>query len=193
MVAPKAPQIGRILRQAKYVAAGMTDDEHFEAFVRANVGSLQRTAVLLTGSRYAAEELLQDTLARLYGSWSDVRRATAPLAYVRRSVVNRFVSRQRSRDSHDLPMWDVPDPPAGSDHAESVVTRAALSQLLDTLPDRQRVAVVMLYFEDLPDDQIADALGCRTATVRSLISRALVALRSASERESSAAMTEWGR
>ncbi len=70
----------------------MRDDDAFERFVREHTATLHRTAFLLTGNRYLAEELLQETLSRLYPKWQQVMDADAALAYVRRSLVNRFVS-----------------------------------------------------------------------------------------------------
>ena len=126
----------------------------FADFVRANTSSLLRTGYLLTGSHAAAEELVQDTLVQLYPKWDKVAAAELPLAYVRRSLTNRFINGTR-RASY----------------------REALWSLLRTLPDRQRAALVLRFFHDLPDDEIATALSCRAGTVRSLISRGLATLR----------------
>lgn len=73
----------------------MADGVGFAAFVRANSGSLFKTAFLLTGSADRAEELLQDTLARLYPRWDRVQAAEAPVAYVRRCVTNGFINSRR--------------------------------------------------------------------------------------------------
>jgi len=156
----------------------MSDDSAFEAFVRANATGLLRTAFLLTGSHHAAEDLLQDTLTALYPRWERVDKADAPLAYVRKSVANRFLSGKRLRSSHESPMWELPDGWDGRDLGEAVADRQMLWQMLGTLPERQRVAIVMRYFHDLTDQQIADLLECRLASVRSLISRGVGAMRS---------------
>ena len=93
----------------------MADDAGFAAFVRANSASLFGTAYLLTGSADRAEELLQDTLARLYPRWDRVQAAEAPLAYVRRCVANRFVSSRRGPSARDVSLHDLPEmPDAGS-------------------------------------------------------------------------------
>jgi RNA polymerase sigma-70 factor (sigma-E family) len=155
----------------------MADDAGFAAFVRANSGSLYNTAYLLTGSADRAEELLQDTLARLYPKWDRVQAAEAPLAYVRRCVVNGFVSSRRSPATHDVSLHDLPELPAAAGLADRVADRGLLWQLLGRLPDRQRAALVMRYFHDRPDAEIAEAIGCRTATVRSLISRGIATMR----------------
>ena len=155
----------------------MADDVGFAAFVRTNSGSLFGTAYLLTGSADRAEELLQDTLAQLYPRWGRVQAAEAPLAYVRRCVANRFVSSKRSPAARDVSLHDLPEQSDGVSLADRVVDRGLLWQLLGRLPDRQRAALVMRYFHDQPDAEIADAIGCRQATVRSLISRGIATMR----------------
>ena len=155
----------------------MAEDVGFAAFVRANSSALFGTAFLLTGSADGAEELLQDTLARLYPRWDRVQAAEAPLAYVRRCVANRFVSSRRSPAARDVSLHDLPEPPDATSLADQVVDRGLLWQLLGTLPDRQRTALVMRYFHDQPDAEIAEAIGCRTATVRSLLSRGIATMR----------------
>ncbi|MDQ2750149.1 MAG: SigE family RNA polymerase sigma factor [Actinomycetota bacterium] len=155
----------------------MTDEREFAAFVRANTATLLRTAYLLTGNAPAAEELVQDTLVRLYPKWHLVAAADAPVAYVRRSLANGFVNERRRPASRELVLDVLPERSDVRDAATELVDRDEVWGLLRTLPDRQRAALVMRYFDDLPDDQIADALGCRAGTVRSLISRGLAALR----------------
>jgi RNA polymerase sigma-70 factor (sigma-E family) len=152
-------------------------DEHFAAFVRAHSRSLYGTAYLLTGSPHAAEELVQDTLAALYPKWERVAAADSPLAYVRRSLSNRFVSGSRRASARDLGMWELPDAAAPGDLAHAITERRWLWHVLGTLPERQRAALVLRYFHDLPDDEIAAHLDCRVGTVRSLISRGLSSLR----------------
>jgi RNA polymerase sigma-70 factor (sigma-E family) len=148
----------------------------FADFVHENSRALYATALILTRSESAAEELLQDTLARLYPRWERVASADSPIAYVRRAVINGFVSGQRRR-RREVPVWAVPEGGSQADVAEAVSERGALLERLSTLPPRQRAAIVMRYLYDRPDDEIAKALDCRVATVRSLISRGLVALR----------------
>lgn len=156
----------------------------FADFVAAHSRSLYGTAYLLTGNPHNAEDLVQETLSRLYPKWAAVTAADSPVAYVRRSLANQFISRTRSRAHRDLMMWDVPDVPAGIDVAANVADRSAVWQLLGTLPERQRAAIVLRYFHDLPDGEIADALDCRVATVRSLVSRGVAAMRERLGRDS---------
>lgn len=152
----------------------------FAAFVREHSRTLFGTAYLLTGDSHAAEELLQDTLARLYGRWASVAAATSPLAYVRRSVANRFISQSRGPSRRVRVVAEVPERGSGQDVAVDVTDRALLWQLLQELPERQRAAIVLRYYHDLPESEIAASLGCREATVRSLVSRGLAAMRDAS-------------
>ena len=154
----------------------------FEAFVQAHHRSLFGTAFLLTGTTDSAEELVQDTLAMLYPKWQWVATADDPVAYVRRALTNRFVSLRRRRSESEVAMWEMPDSGPAGDVADAVVNREAIWQLLGTIADRQRAAVVLRYFHDLPDAEIADCLGCRPATVRSLISRGVTDMRKRASR-----------
>ncbi|MDQ1606188.1 MAG: hypothetical protein QOJ18_555 [Microbacteriaceae bacterium] len=155
----------------------MPDAVAFEAFVRTNSRTLFGTAYLLTGDPGAAEELLQDTLARLYPKWASVQSATSQVAYVRRAIANRFISSKRSRDARDISAWEAPELADADDVASTVTDRRMLWQLLATLPERQRAAIVLRFFHDLPDAEIATALDCREVTVRSLVSRGVAAMR----------------
>jgi RNA polymerase sigma-70 factor (sigma-E family) len=155
------------------------DASGFAAFVREHSRSLYGTALVLTGDPDAAEELVQDTLVRLYPKWPTVGAADSPLAYVRRALTNSFVSAQRGPRGRVLPMTDPPARAAAPDVADAVANREALVRLLRALPPRQRAALVMRYLYDLPDAEIASALGSRVATVRSLISRGIAAMKAA--------------
>ncbi|MEP7331158.1 MAG: SigE family RNA polymerase sigma factor [Terracoccus sp.] len=152
-------------------------DTQFVAFLDAHRVTLFRTAYLLTGDPGRAEELMQDTMVRLYPQWERVTQAEAPLAYVRRSLVNSFTSSRRRRANRAVSLIAAGDPPAGGDAFAAVSDRSHLWQLLLTLPERQRAALVLRFFLDLPDAEIARSLACREATVRSLASRGLAALR----------------
>ena len=149
----------------------------FPAFVRAHTAALLRTAYLLTGSSSAAEELVQDTLVRLYPKWHRVAAADAPLAYVRRSLTNGYLNSRRRASRREVSVEDVPDRADEWRADDRFADRDEIWAMLHTLPDRQRAALVLRYFADLPDAAVAEALGCRPATVRSLVSRGLAALR----------------
>ncbi len=157
----------------------MSDDTAFERFVREHTAALFRAAFLLTGNRFEAEELLQDTLSRLYPKWHQVMAADKPVAYVQRSLANRAVSRSRAPAARAESRWELPERWDGSDLSERVAVSRTIWELLGTLPYKQRAALVMRYFYDLPEDDVAAALSCRPATVRSLVSRGVAAMRAA--------------
>jgi len=155
-------------------------DERFAQFVRAQTESLLKTAYLLTRNGPDAEELVQDTLVWLYPRWSQVEAAQYQLAYVRKAVVNRFLAGQRKMSSTEVHLeegLDHVDKPDSRDETDEVDERLRMWAELGVLSERQRAAIVLRFFHDLPDDEVASALDCRVGTVRSLISRALIVLR----------------
>jgi RNA polymerase sigma-70 factor (sigma-E family) len=163
----------------------MADDPAFSAFVRQHGRSLFGTAYLLTGSGDAAEDLVQETLTSLLPKWGRVVAAESPAAYARRALVNRFLSSIRRPDARTVSVWQLPEIADPTDLAEQVVDRELIWQLLGRLPARQRAAIVLRYFHDHDDTTIATTLGCRVATVRSLISRGVAAMRETSLRRQS--------
>ncbi|MDY7105544.1 MAG: sigma-70 family RNA polymerase sigma factor [Actinomycetota bacterium] len=125
-----------------------------------------RLAYLLTGRRMVAEELTQEAFVATHRAWA---RVESPGAYVRAAVVNRcrsWMRRQRVERVHEPP----PPEPAELEADE-------LWDALGRLDHRRRTAIVLRFYEDLPDDEIAEVLGCRPATVRTLVHRALKDLR----------------
>jgi RNA polymerase sigma-70 factor (sigma-E family) len=168
------------------------DAPEFPAFVRAHSTALLRSAFLLTGNRVDAEELVQDTLVRLYPKWAKVAAADVPLAYVRRSLANNFLNGRRRRGASDLLLAEAPDRGYEPDLAGRLSDRALVRNLLDGLPPKQRAVLVLRYFEDLDDREIAAVLGCRRGTVRSIISRSLSQLRIATGQRSAPAPQQNG-
>lgn len=135
-----------------------------------------RLAYLLTGDRALAEDLVQEAFLRFVGRLQFVRNPDAFEAYLRRTIVNlsknhfRHTAVERSYLARQpLPVEGRTDP--------DVPTYQTLRTALLALPVRQRAAIVLRYYEDLPETQIAEILGCRPSTVRSLIARALGTLR----------------
>jgi RNA polymerase sigma-70 factor (sigma-E family) len=149
--------------------------EEFSAFAASRWPGLVRLAFGLTGDRWAAEDIAQTALARAYVTWRRVSRADDPDAYLRRILVNashrRFRRRRVAEQTGDPPETSVDGP------ADLVGERAALLAALRPLPPRQRAVIVLRYWEDLTDAQIAATLGCSPGTVRSQLSRALAKLR----------------
>ena len=155
----------------------MDADALFAQFVRDQTSTLLRSAYLLTGSASSAEDLVQDTFLRLYPKWQRVVAADVPIAYVRRALVNGFLNDRRRPSSREIVVDMLPERVDGRDIGLDVTNRDLIWQLLGTVSDRQRAALVMRFFHDLSDEEIADQLSCRVGTVRSLISRGLAALR----------------
>jgi RNA polymerase sigma-70 factor (sigma-E family) len=150
-------------------------EESFDEFVRSRSGALLRSAYLLTTDRYAAEDLLQEVLERVYVRWRRIR--FAPEAYARRTLVNQAISRWRYRRRRpEEPRSDRVDG-AADDHANGVVTRQLVLSALRELPPRQRAAVVLRYLDDLSEADTARLLGCSVGAVKSHTSRGLAKLR----------------
>jgi len=154
---------------------GSDDSEAFSAFALSRWPGLVRLAFGLTGDRWTAEDIAQTALARAYVSWRRVSRADDPDAYLRRILVNTSNRRFRRHRVAEQPG----DPPeiAVEGPAALVGERAALLAALRQLPPRQRAVIVLRFWDDLSDAQIAAALGCSRGTVRSQLSRALATLR----------------
>lgn len=154
-------------------------DAAFARFVRLQTDALLKTGYLLTHNGPDAEELVQDTLVWLYPRWAQVTAADNQLAYVRKALVNRFLGGRRRKSAGELQLDDGELDRSGvvADASADVDERDYVWRQLATLSDRQRAAVVLRFFHDLPDDGVAELLDCRLGTVRSLISRALGTLR----------------
>ena len=149
--------------------------EDFSAFATSRWPGLVRLAFGLTGDRWLAEDIAQTALARAYVAWRRVSRADDPDAYLRRILVNTSHRRFRRRRVTEQP-GEPPDIPVEGP-ADLVGERAALVAALHQLPPRQRAVIVLRYWQDLTDTQIAATLGCSPGTVRSQLSRALAKLR----------------
>jgi RNA polymerase sigma-70 factor (sigma-E family) len=152
------------------------DADDFAAFVAARSQALLRTACLLTGNWATAEDLLQTALAKTYLRWDSVRRHGAAEAYVRRVLVTTWATWWRRRWRGEVPTERLPDA-AGPDAGHAYDDRQPLWAALAELPRKQRAVVVLRYYEDLPDVEVARVLGCSEQTVRSQCSRALAKLR----------------
>ncbi len=149
--------------------------EDFRTFASSRWPGLVRLAFGLTGDRWLAEDIAQTALARTYVAWRRVSRADDPDAYVRRILVNASNRRFRRHRVTEQP-GDLPETPVDSP-ADLIGERAALLTALHQLPPRQRAVIVLRYWQDLTDAQIAATLGCSPGTVRSQLARALAKLR----------------
>jgi RNA polymerase sigma-70 factor (sigma-E family) len=170
------------------------DDEEVTAFVRARYAALLRTAFLLCGDRGRAEDLVQTTLAKTVVAWPRLRRSGGVDRYVQRVLVNTFVSARRRRSWWEAPLSRLGAGAAArdgdrdrraADEYAGVEQRDWLRRALESLPARQRAAVVLRFYEDLSEQETAQAMGCSVGTVKSLSSRGLRTLReqSAGRRE----------
>ena len=157
---------------------GVTD-QRFAAYVRARGQHHLRVAVLLTGDWHAAEDLVQASLAKLYRAWPRLDTATDPDAYLRRIMINTHRSWWRTRWRRETPAAELPDQPAaaGADLADQHAAGDQVRRALATLPRQQRAALVLRYFEDLPEAEVARLLGCSAGTVKTHTHRGLRALR----------------
>jgi RNA polymerase sigma-70 factor (sigma-E family) len=160
--------------------ANGVEDSLGELYVRFAPGGL-RLAYLMTGDRATAEDLVQEAFVRFVGRLHSVKDLRAFDAYLRRTVINLSKNhfRRRAIERSDLARQ------AGEGQLvreeRDVTEYEAMRQALLVLPVRQRAAIVLRYYEDLPEAQIAEVLRCRPATVRSLVSRGLETLRQSPE------------
>jgi RNA polymerase sigma-70 factor (sigma-E family) len=152
------------------------DDPGFRDYVTERSKMLLRTAYLLTGNRADAEDLLQAALAKTFQAWRGIQDRGALDGYVRRAMVNTHISWWRQRRLQEYPTDEIPDRPV-ADHATDSELHDSLSRALRRLPDRMRAAVVLRYYEDLSEAEIAGILGISLGTVKSTVSRAVAKLR----------------
>ena len=159
----------------------------FEEFAAARLPGLLRYAVVLTGDRDLAQDVVQEVLARAQVRWSKIQRADNPDSYVRQMVLNEYLSWRRKWAVRNIQsvgerLIDLSDRRGGSkDHADAVVDNDDLWHRLATLPRKQRAVLVLRYYEQLHDEEIAYLLNCAPTTVRSNASKALKSLRLQSE------------
>lgn len=152
----------------------------FDQFVTDRLDRLLRYATAMTCDRYLAQDIVQEVLLRAQRRWGRIGAMDAPYLYVQRMVTNEYLSWRRRRAARDIASpaaaIDALTPPVGDPavrHAERDAMRARIAQL----PRKQRAALVLRYYEDRNDDEIATVLKCTAGTVRSHISRALQTLR----------------
>ena len=152
---------------------GVREDQAFTAYVEARGQHLVRVAYLLTGDHQLAQDLVQSVLSRALLSWGRLSQLDDVDAYLRKAVVNARTSWWRKVSRHEAlvdlrPLIEAP---------VSYEDRGVLVSQLARLPYNQRAVLVLRYFEDLPDAQIAAILGCAESTVRSHARRGLTTLR----------------
>jgi RNA polymerase sigma-70 factor (sigma-E family) len=153
-------------------------EREFREYVAARQGALFRTALLLTGHREDAEDLLQAALTKLATRWTRLQRSGSPDGYVRKILYHQQVSWwRRVRHGREFVTSEPPEVSAVADVAGDSALRLSLAEALRQLTPRQRAVVVLRYYEDLPEAQVAEILGCSVGTVRSQTHRTLARLR----------------
>jgi len=148
----------------------------FAEFVSERQQSLLRFAMVLTGDARLAEDIVQDVLVRAWEKWDRIGPLEHPNAYIRRMIINDFLSWRR-RWARVQPLALVEPPGSVDDHANAHAERDALLTEVAKLPRKQRAVLVLRYYQGLADAEIADVLGCAAGTVRGYASRALATLR----------------
>jgi RNA polymerase sigma-70 factor (sigma-E family) len=158
------------------VRARPVDEHAFRDYVRARRPALLRTAYLLTGNLADAEDLVQSALAKTYLAWHRIEDPGAVDSYVRRAMVNTQISWWRRRRLEEFPTDEIPDQ-ATADYPVSTDVQESLRRAIDRLPHRMRAAVMLRYYEDMTEAEVAEVLGVSVGTVKSTVSRAVAKLR----------------
>lgn len=150
-------------------------EQEYVDYVTARIPALRRLAYLLAGDEHRADDLVQQTITRLYVKWRHAQAATNLDGYVRTMLVRTYVDERRLGWARVRLFRDTPEPPAFEHDGieERQVVRAALRQV----PRRQQAVLVLRFFYDLPVEEVAGMLGCTTGTVKSQTSRGLATLR----------------
>ena len=154
------------------------DAPTFEEYAASAWPSLYRYAYLLAGNHADAEDIAQQTLLKAYRSWSRVERSDSPAAYLRQILTNTYLSQQRPKSRRLELLTDAP-PESGHGPVGGPEERMALWPHVKSLPPRQRAVVVLRYYEDLSEQEIADVLECSRGNVKSTAHHALKSLRAA--------------
>ncbi len=155
----------------------MGEPDGFREFVAARSPGMLQSAWLLTGHQANAQDLLQTALAKTYARWDRIKRQDAAEVYVRRVMVSTFISWNRRRWVGEQSTGELPERAAPHDAYAAAELRADVARALDTLPRRQRAVVVLRYFDDLTEAEVAKAMNCSIGTVKSQTAKALIKLR----------------
>lgn len=152
------------------------DEDDYRAFVDARYARLVRAAVLFGCREQDAEDAVQDALIRCYGAWGRVSAADDRDAYVYRVLVNGITRGRRRKWRGEVPYEELPEPPPIDDLAATVSLSQSIRASLGRLGPEQRQVLVLRYFADLTEAQIATVLRIAPGTVKSRASRAVAAL-----------------
>ncbi|GAA2553595.1 SigE family RNA polymerase sigma factor [Winogradskya consettensis] len=163
------------LRDTGSMSAGVT--EGFDDFVHGRGRALLRFAYVLSGDAHLAEDLVQEVLARMHRRWDKITAMHHAEAYVRTAIVRQYLSWRRRRSAGEAILAEVPERAGPDDPQQRVLARDQMWQLMTGLPRAQRAVLVLRFYCDLPDNEIAALLGCGESTVRSQAARALARMR----------------
>ncbi len=153
------------------------DPAAFAEFVAARSRSLHRAAYLMVGDTQLAQDLVQEALTKTYVAWPRLRDPRAAEAYTRKAITTTAISWFRRKGwANERPTETLPDP-GRPGHADDIARNDWLWTALQTLPARQRAAIVLRFYDDLTEAQTADAMGCAVGTVKSQVSAGLAKLR----------------
>ncbi|MEJ3745164.1 SigE family RNA polymerase sigma factor [Actinomycetes bacterium KLBMP 9797] len=159
-----------------------SDDDSFRQFVTRQWEPLSRTAYLLTRDRALAEDLVQSALEKTHRHWRRIERTDSPEVYTRRIMINTAISWRRRRKWAEVPL--LPSDTGGqADPYGQAENRHLLLLAMRRLPPRTQAILVLRYFEDLSEADIARVLGCSPGSVKSQASRGLARLREYLQRE----------
>lgn len=150
---------------------------NFDDYVLARGDALLRFAYLLCADAQRAEDFVQEALVRCHRRWRRIEHDVGLDAYVRKTILRQFLSWRRRRAAEDVPTDRFDERGGQDDMVAAIGERDAMHRLLARLPRQQRAVLVLRYYEDLPDQRIAELLGCSAATVRVHASRGLAHLR----------------
>ncbi len=152
------------------------DPAAFAEFVAARSAALHRVAYLMVGERHLAQDLLQEAFTKTYVAWPRLRDPGKAEAYTRKVITTTAISWYRRRSWQERPSDTIPET-SHEGHADDLARREWVWSALQSLPPRQRAAVVLRYYEDLTEAQTASALGCAVGTVKSQVHAGLASLR----------------
>ncbi|MFC5730554.1 MULTISPECIES: SigE family RNA polymerase sigma factor [Nocardioides] len=153
------------------------DRAAFAEFVAARSSSLHRAAYLMVGDVGLAQDLVQEALTKTYVAWPRLRDPANADAYTRKAIMTTAITWFRKKSWNSERAAAVVPDGISEGHADRVVVRTSLMEALAQLPPRQRAVIVLRYYEDLTEAQIAGVLGCAAGTVKSQASAALTKLR----------------
>ena len=152
----------------------------FDQFVADRLDRLLGYATAITCDKHLAQDIVQDVLMRAQGKWERIGTMDAPYLYVKRMVTNDYLSWRRRKAAKEIAVERselAERAPSMADPADAHAERDAMRARIAILPRKQRAALVLRFYEDCSDAEIAQVLGCAESTVRSQLSRALQTLR----------------